>query len=361
MRKREKRESNMYILGNADKNLLIIKEEENKYYDENIKINIDDTNNTHSIIASKVKNGSNCLDIGCGAGYIGEILKENRKCTVYGIDIDKEAIETAVSKKIYKEIFNFSIMDYSSKKFQNFLESTPNFDYIFLADVLEHVVNPGEVLYNFSKKLNNNGKFLISVPNIAHFDIIKGLIDRTFNYNKIGILDNTHLRFFTKHSFVDMIDEINEIYGTNFSVKLIGKTINNPGYLQSYPNLLEVLDEDKEACVLQYVYEVENKAGQQKNKQIEKKDYSSIIEQRLNERKKLSIELENHLKEKEKISDELEKEKKNNIELNKNLQILNEKIEYQQNEYQKLINSKSWKITEPLRKISFWLHSKKKK
>lgn len=337
----------MYILGNADKNLLITKNEENKYYDKNIKIDINDPNNTHSIIAKTIKNGSVCLDIGCGAGYIGEILKKNRKCTIYGIDIDKEAIKVATEKKIYKKIYNFSIMDYSSQKFQNFLKNSPMFDYIFLADVLEHVINPGEVLYNFSQKLNKNGKFLVSVPNIAHFDIVKGLINKNFNYNKIGILDNTHLRFFTKNSFIDMINQINEVYGKNFNVKLIGKTINEPEYLKLYPNLLKILDDNKEACVLQYVYEIENSIKKSDNKISEKKDYFSIIEKQLNEREDFLL--------------QLQKEKEKSCELNNKINELNKSLEQQQLELQKIINSKSWKITEPLRKLLSFIQANRKK
>lgn len=337
----------MYILGNADKSLLTTKNEENKYYDKNIKIDINDTNNTHAIIAKTVKNGSTCLDIGCGAGYIGEILKENRKCTVYGIDIDKEAIKVATSKKIYKDIYNFSIMEYSNRKFQDFLKNAPMFDYIFLADVLEHVVNPGEVLYNFSQKLNKKGKFLVSVPNISHFDIVKGLINRTFNYNKIGILDNTHLRFFTKNSFIDMIDGVNEVYGTNFSVKLIGKTVNEPEYLESYPSLLKILNDDQEACVLQYVYEIENSLKKSDNKKFENKDYFSLIEEYLSDREILLLQL---------------KEEKNKIlEFNNKIDELSKNLEQQQIEYQKIISSKSWKITEPLRKLSAHIRSNRTK
>lgn len=359
----------MYILGNADKNMLVTKSENNKYYDENIKIDINDTNNTHSIIANKVKNGDICLDIGCGAGYIGEILKENRKCIIYGIDIDKDAIKVALNKKIYTEIYNFSIMDYSNKKFQNFLKKTPGFDYIFLADVLEHVINPGEVLFNFSQKLNKNGKFLVSVPNIAHFDIIKGLINKTFNYNKIGILDNTHLRFFTKQSFIDMIDGINEVYGTSFSAKLIGKTISEPDYLNKYPTLLKILNDEQESCVLQYVYEIEQSSSKTvKNRNYENKDYFSIVEEQLNQKEDLLIQLENEKNEiskikdeKEKILKELENERFKNAKFNDEINNLSKSLEEQKCEFQNILNSKSWKITKPLRKLSSCIKSKKEK
>ena len=60
--------------------------------------------------------------------------------------------------------------------------------------------------------LKDNGKILVSIPNIAHYDIIRGLFNDQFNYSKVGILDNTHIRFFTKKLFAQFIDEINDYW-----------------------------------------------------------------------------------------------------------------------------------------------------
>lgn len=247
----------MYNLGNADKNMLVTKPEENKYYDEDIVIDINDTNNTHSIIASKIKDKSIVLDIGCGSGYIGALLKD-KKCEVYGIDVDSKALDIAESKNCYKEVFNFSITEINDDNYKKFFDKKIEFDYIIFADVLEHVVNPGEIIFELSKKLKKDGEILISLPNIAHMDITRGLINRTFNYNKIGLLDNTHLRFFTQGSFYDMIESINEVYETKFNAKIIGKTINIPCYVDKYPNINSLLNADNEFYVLQYVYSIKN-------------------------------------------------------------------------------------------------------
>ena len=270
----------MFILGNAEKNLLVDNPKDNKYYDETIKIDITDTNNTHAIIASKIENNSVCLDVGCGAGYTGELLKREKNCTVYGIEIDKEAIKVALKHDWYKEIFCFSVTDENDKNYQSFFQDSLKFDYILFADVLEHLPNPGEILYLFSKKLKQNGKILTSLPNIAHFDISQNLINRTFNYNNIGLIDNTHLRFFTRNSFFEMIDKVNEIYGTTFHVEEIGKTIILSPDTEKYPNLYEILNQDGEACVLQYVYEIEKvKKKKSKNNPLtdEDKELNNLI------------------------------------------------------------------------------------
>lgn len=326
----------MFVLGNSDKNLLVDRPRENKYYDESIKIDINDSNNTHAIIASSVKEKTVCLDIGCGAGYTGELLKNEKNCIVYGIEIDKEAIRIVQEKKWYKEIYNFSITDNKSAEYRTFFSDPLQFDYILFADVLEHIEKTGEILYQFSKKLKPNGKILISIPNIAHFDISQNLVNRTFNYNYVGILDNTHLRFFTKSSFYEMINKVNEVYSTSFQIKQIGKTVAIPPEAANYPHLYELLNKDGEICVLQYVYQIENHKKQGVNNPIEKVDYFGMIEQRLNERRKI-------LKDNEKL------EMENKL-LQKQCKDLESALHISNKNYESIIHSGSWKITYPLRK-----------
>lgn len=351
----------MFNLGNAEKNFLVFKNGNNKYYDENIKININDTNNTHSIIAKCVKKNTVCLDIGCGAGYTGSLLKNDKKCSVYGIDIDEEALKKAKQKNVYKSIYNFSVTDYKSDKYLEFFQSSLKFDYIIFADVLEHVVDPGELIYRFSKKLNNGGKILVSVPNVAHMDICTNIIDRTFNYNKIGILDNTHLRFFTKTSFLEMIDGINEVYNSNFAVRIIGETIVNPPNLDLYPNLYEILNSDGEFCVLQYVYEIFENTSKKKSvaKEECKKDYCSLIENKLQvclEQGKIIDDQKLQIVEFKNIVDTLNEQIKllndeKKIILKDKDTILRE-LEKEIQKNNDFLKSNSWKITKPLRDLA---------
>lgn len=328
----------MYNLGNADKNMLVSTPMENKYYDSAIEIDKNDTNNTHSIIAMQVKDNSTCLDVGCGAGYIGKLL-ESKNCTIYGVDVDAESLMVTDKLNCYKELCCFSITDDSSDSYKDFMQNNlSKFDYIFFADVLEHVVNPDKVLMEFSKLLKKNGKILVSVPNVAHIDIIKELVNRTFNYNKIGILDNTHLRFFTKASFYDFVMSINEVYNTNFQIKMIGKTISKPWYIDNYHYLLECIDKDSEICVLQYVYELSINEASNKKNSIEYNDYFSAMEEKLANASKLELE-----------NSKIEQE---NVRLNRVISELNGQLKQHQNIINSMLNSKSWKITSPLRKLS---------
>lgn len=182
----------MVNLGNAVKNLLAKKEEENKYYVDNYEIDLENKNDSHSILTSLALGSKNVLDVGCGVGYIGKELKEISNITVDGIEPHKE------SYKIVKDndnSFNFYIGDNLNQDYLDFCKSQKKYDCIILADLIEHLEKLDEILSILYKKLAKDGKVLVSIPNVAHVDIISNLIDKRFNYNKTGILDSTHLRY----------------------------------------------------------------------------------------------------------------------------------------------------------------------
>jgi len=169
------------------------------------------------------------LDVGCSYGYLGEWLTKNKNCQLYGIDINREAVEYVKKSAYYKNVFNLDL-DYPEKtkeEFDKFSKLEEIFDFAICADVLEHLKQPTEALEFIVSKLKFDGQVLVSIPNIAHMDIILNLLEGKFNYSEFGILDNTHLRFFTKRSFAEWIKHSNDFYktiGFQFDVKQIGST-----------------------------------------------------------------------------------------------------------------------------------------
>ncbi|MGL4772752.1 MAG: glycosyltransferase [Clostridium sp.] len=134
-------------------------------------------------------NKINVLEVGCGTGAtLLQIKNVFRNANVYGIEIDENAasIASGVTNTIVANIES-SNLDYEESFF----------DYIILGDVLEHLINPWETLKKLGKYLKITGKILASVPNVNHISIIKSLLNGNFTYEDSGILDRTHLRFFT--------------------------------------------------------------------------------------------------------------------------------------------------------------------
>ena len=133
------------------------------------------------------------LDVGCGAGTFGSVLKENREVEVWGIEAFKDVAKEAMSR-----LDNVIIGD-----IENGLISLPNdyFDCIILNDVLEHLKNPWIVLKRLRDNLMERGYIIASIPNVRYYENVKSLLlQKDWKYVDEGILDKTHLRFFTINS-----------------------------------------------------------------------------------------------------------------------------------------------------------------
>ena len=79
------------------------------------------------------------------------------------------------------------------------------FDCVMFLDVLEHVANPHEVLVDAGRLLKPGGVVIVSVPNVAHWSIRLGLLFGNFDYTEAGIMDATHLRWFTRKTATNML------------------------------------------------------------------------------------------------------------------------------------------------------------
>ena len=143
----------------------------------------------------------NVLDIGCGEGSTLNWLKSNKKCeNIYGVEISEASCLKA--KKILNEVVNINV--------EADVDLFPGkvFDLILILDTLEHLVNPWNFLKKIKSKLSDNGSIVISIPNIRHYSIIINLfIKGEWEYEESGILDNTHLRFFTKKSLFKIFEK----------------------------------------------------------------------------------------------------------------------------------------------------------
>lgn len=154
------------------------------------------------IIFKLIKKESKVLDMGCWAGRFGEKLKKERKCLVYGTDINKEAI--GIAKKRLDLAFESDLS--KPETLAPYLKGE-TFDYITAIEVIEHLAEPEDLLQEIKKYLEIKGKLIISVPNIANYAARLSLLMGNFNYQEQGILDESHLRFFTLSSIKKVLDE----------------------------------------------------------------------------------------------------------------------------------------------------------
>jgi 2-polyprenyl-3-methyl-5-hydroxy-6-metoxy-1,4-benzoquinol methylase len=139
------------------------------------------------------------LEVGCGEGLFSEELKKTLQAEVWGIEADSNAAEKAKSKtdKVLHGDVNVLIDDLPDDYF----------DCIVCNDVLEHLVDPYEVLTRLKGKLSGKGVIVASIPNVRHISVLNELIlKKQWRYADAGILDRTHLRFFTRRSILEMFD-----------------------------------------------------------------------------------------------------------------------------------------------------------
>ena len=141
------------------------------------------------------------LDVGCGNGIFANLIKERNKAEVWGIELmEQEAIK---AKEILHKTFIGPCEDHIDALPDNY------FDAIYFNDVLEHLVDPYTVLERIKSKLSTNGVVISSIPNIRYHNVfIKLVVKKEFEYQSFGVLDKTHLRFFTKKSIYNMFTNL---------------------------------------------------------------------------------------------------------------------------------------------------------
>jgi len=172
------------------------------------------------------------IDIGCGNGAFAEVLKEQTGAEVWGIEyMDREA---QVAKDKLHKVY--------SGKCEDYIDELPDqyFDAVYFNDVLEHLVDPYMVLDKIKSKLSKGGVVISSIPNVRyHNTFMRVLIKKDWRYEDFGVMDRTHLRFFTKKSIRAMYEDLGYDVVTNIG---INRSRSIKPYLYNIPVLFTQLD-----------------------------------------------------------------------------------------------------------------------
>jgi O-antigen biosynthesis protein len=158
------------------------------------------SDNTHANVIRMVGNSRRVLELGPATGYMTEMLRANG-CSVVGIEIDPDM---ALSAERFCE--RVIVGDLDELDLETELAGE-HFDVIVAADVLEHLKDPLGVLWRLRPLLSPEGFFVVSLPNVAHAGVRLALLQGRFEYRELGLLDNTHLRFFTHDSVMKLFDQ----------------------------------------------------------------------------------------------------------------------------------------------------------
>lgn len=133
------------------------------------------------------------LDVGAATGYIGEAIRAKRPAELAGVETDAATRGQLRYDRVFESL--------------EAVPATEGYDVALLLDVIEHTPDPRATLERTASTLRPGGTLLVSVPNIAHWSTRGGLLLGRFEYAPSGILDRTHLRFFTRRSFLRTLRE----------------------------------------------------------------------------------------------------------------------------------------------------------
>lgn len=152
-------------------------------------------------LSAYIDQDSEILELGPATGYYTRYLAEEKNCRVDCVEISE-----IMAKEAERFCRKMVVADLDETELTAHFQQE-SYDAVVAADVLEHLKNPAHTLIHAQRLLKPEGKLLISVPNISHAAVIAGLIKGEFRYTEEGLLDRTHLRFFTRENLLELIRE----------------------------------------------------------------------------------------------------------------------------------------------------------
>jgi SAM-dependent methyltransferase len=167
--------------------------------------------------------GKSVLDVGAGSGWLGQALRQHAPGRTVAIEIDTR------SHPVLHSLYDQVLEDPTALDGQSF-------DFIALLDVLEHLPKPIEYLKRLRRLLAPSGTILLSVPNVAHWSVRFPLFFLgRFEYRPLGILDQTHLQFFTRQSFIALCKSIPDSHLKSVSASIEPLELALPRWIWSNP------------------------------------------------------------------------------------------------------------------------------
>ena len=219
-------------------------------------IDISVKNNSHTIAIDFIAQHSQgaslkILDVGCSEGYLGEYLRGLGHYVV-GVEININAAVKA--EPLLDRIYKGTVQNYFNENIYD------RFDVIIFGDVLEHITDPQSILEICSSRLLADGILVASLPNVAHISVRSMLLEGRWEYTKLGILDETHIRFFTKKSAIELFKtagfDLEEVGAVELPAETVSSMCGTPLNTKYLQHAIDIAADDPSASVFQYVFKL---------------------------------------------------------------------------------------------------------
>ncbi len=314
-----------------------------------VPIDPGDDNSSHAFALSMIGYNKSVLELGCATGYFTKVLVE-RGCNVVGVELDPAAAEIAEKWADRVIVGNLDDGDVWAS-----LEDE-TFDVIVMGDVLEHLRDPLNSLRHAVRKLKPSGFVVTSLPNIAHGDVRMSLLKGDFRYRETGLLDRTHMRFFT-------LDSARELLTQAGLVVVDTKRVIMPLFLSEMGvkredvshKVLDQLLEDPEVESYQFVMKSVRDNGTRTLKDLAGR-VSDLADQMHDEEVRRAL-LRNEIHNDDAVStlqEYVEAIQGHVTGLEHNIEVLTAALAESDQRYRTVLNSRAVRMTAPVR----WLHRK---
>jgi 2-polyprenyl-3-methyl-5-hydroxy-6-metoxy-1,4-benzoquinol methylase len=275
-------------------------------------LDLANANDPRTLALRLIPAGKAVLELGPATGRVTSVLSE-RGCQVVAVERD-----AAMAPKLERYCSRVIVGDVERLSLEEVL-GDQRFDVILAGDFLEHLAHPLKLLEDLRRYLSEDGYVVASIPNIAHGSVRLSLLNGKFEYKDIGILDRTHLRFFTLDSILRLFTE------AGFAIVDVQRVRQDP-FKEPYvdrpqrdnpevsPELKRLIEDDPDAATVQFVVKAfpqNSSAGQMHmlltlQTQIQEKEKTALrLEKTLEDLRRHLEDLRGMLQEKERTVSEL--------------------------------------------------------
>jgi 2-polyprenyl-3-methyl-5-hydroxy-6-metoxy-1,4-benzoquinol methylase len=214
-------------------------------------LDLKNANDPRTLALRLIAPGKAVLELGPATGRVTRVLSE-RECRVVAVERDGSMVpnlERYCSRVIVGDVEQLSLKEVFGDE---------RFDVILAGDFLEHLARPLELLQDLRRYLSEEGYVVASIPNIAHGSVRLSLLQGKFEYTDVGILDRTHLRFFTLESILRLFAD------AGFAIVDVQRVRQDP-FKEPYsdcpqldkpelsPELKRLIENDPDAATVQFV------------------------------------------------------------------------------------------------------------
>lgn len=171
-----------------------------RYFDSKTGYGVSKARMERIVRHSQDVTGKTILDIGCGSGAVGRVLKTQGSCVVHGCDISSDALAEAdqhLDMTFFYDVAEQKLADCTSD----------SYDVVIATELIEHLFQPHLLLSEIATVIKPDGVCIITTPNFLVWSNRVRMLFGQFAYTKTGLLDESHVHFFTYHTLHDLLKQ----------------------------------------------------------------------------------------------------------------------------------------------------------